>query len=342
FFRDTDSGINARVAVLEPDGKGNYYISSELEGPGDGIASFSLIRDSRSHTVLLIEWSSPSLPFNSFAAYLYESENLELGMEENCTDLILFDFDSDGEQEFCYTTRLSQDEGYAIKAVKLDDESLRTIAVRRLSRSVSGIKNMTDGILEDGTHAIFVDEITTSGLQTEILSYGSGSLEDAAFGEGFDILSLTQRPDSDYLTSRRLGKRTCVPSSVPPSVDISSPDSFMYWYTVNAGNVILAEVSYVSTSLGICLCLPSEWMSSCTLREKTDGAYAMTVYDSDNKDLLTLLVLNVSDDATSYTSEGFTLVGNTASSRFYCRFNCSDEESEYIRNNFAILRLGET
>lgn len=341
FFRDPESGINAHVAVLEPDSSGNYYISSELEGPGDGIASFSLLRDNRMKSVLLIEWSSPSLPFNSFAAYLYEDEALELGMEENCTDLILFDLDSDGEQEFCYTTRLNQDEGYAIKAVKLDDESLRTVTIKRLSRSVSGIKNMIDGILEDGTHAIFVDEITTSGLQTEIFTYSEGVLKDAAFGEGFDIPSLTQRPDSDFLTSRRLGKRTCVPSSVPPSADIDGQAPFTFWYTVNDGNVVLAEVSYAPTSLGICMCLPQEWSRTCTLREKTDGAYAMTVYDGANKDLVTLLVLNVSDDATQYTAEGFALVGNNASSRFYCRFNCSEEESEYIRNNFIILRLGE-
>ncbi|MBQ2084770.1 MAG: hypothetical protein II464_00690, partial [Oscillospiraceae bacterium] len=89
FFRDPESGVNAHVAILEPDDKGSYYISSELEGPGEGIASFSFLKGSASKPVLLIEWLSPSLPFNSFAAYQYHSEQLELGMEENCTDLIL-------------------------------------------------------------------------------------------------------------------------------------------------------------------------------------------------------------------------------------------------------------
>ncbi len=341
FFRDSDSGINARVAVLEPDDRGNYYISSELEGPGDGIASFSLLRDSRFNTVLLIEWSSPSLPFNSFAAYQYESENLELGMEENCTDLILFDFDGDGNQEFCYTTRATQDEGYSIKAVKLDDDSLRTIAVRRLSRTISGIKNLMDGTLPDGTHAVFVDEITTSGLQTEIFSFKDGVLEETASAEEFDIPSLTQRQDSDFLMSRRLGTRTCVPSSVAPSADLPSQSPFTYWYTVNDGSVELAEISYVSTTYGICLILPQSWTGSCIIREKPNDSYAMTVYDGDNKDLVTLLILGVSDDATQYTSGGFVLVGNSASSRFFCRFNCSEEESAYITDNFTILRLGE-
>lgn len=341
FFRDSDSGINVHVAVLEPDSRGNYYISSELEGPGDGIASFSLLRDSHLNTVLLIEWSSPSLPFNSFAAYLYESEKLELGMEENCTDLILFDFDGDGNQEFCYSTRASQDEGYSIKAVKLDDDSLRTIAARRLSRTTSGIKNLIDGILPDGTHAIFVDEVTTSGLQTEIFSFRNGALEEAASAEGFDMPSLTQRQDSDFLTSRRLGARTCVPSTVAPSADLLSPSSFTYWYTVSGGNAMVAEISYVSVTYGICMCLPQTWMSSCMIREKPDDSYAMTVYDSDNKDLVTLLILGVSDDATQYTSDGFVLVGNSASSRFFCRFNCTEEESAYITENFTIMRLGE-
>lgn len=340
FFRDSEAGINARVAILEPDDSGNYYISSELEGPGEGIASFSLLRGSGSKPVLLIEWTSPSLPFNSFAAYQYSAETLELGMEENCTDLILFDFDGDGNMEFCYTSRISQEDGYTLKAVKLDDDFLRTIAVTRLSRATSGIKSIIDGILLDGTHAVFVDEVTAAGLQTEIFSFIDGELTEAAFGEGFVITELTQRPDSDYLTSRRFDSGTCVPSSVPPTAEIVSPESFMYWYTVNQGDVVLSEVSYVSTNYGICLFLPPEWMNECTVSEE-ENAYAMTVYDIENTDLVTLLVLGVSDDATQYTSEGFTLVGSSAFNRFYCRFNCTEEASEYIKTNFTILRLGE-
>ena len=114
----------------------------------------------------------------------------------------------------------------------------------------------------------------------------------------------------------------------------------MYWYSVKAGDVVLTDVSYVSTNSGICLFLPAEWMNECTVRA-ADGPYAMTVYDIENTDLVTLLVLGVSDDATQYTSEGFTLVGSSAFNRFYCRFNCTEEESEYIRTNFTILRLGE-
>ena len=341
FFRDPESGVNAHIAILEPDDKGNYYISSELEGPGEGIASFSFLRGSASKPVLLIEWSSPSLPFNSFAAYQYHSEQLELGMEENCTDLILFDFDQDGEMEFCYTTRSSQEEGYTLKAVKLYDDSLRTIATARLSRTTSGIKNILDGILLDGTHAVFVDEVTAAGLQTEIFIFSGGGLTEAAFEEGFEITSLTQRQDSDYLTSRKFSTGTCVPSSVPPSSDILSPESFMYWYTVNDGRVVLSDLSYVSVNYGICMFLPPEWISECIIREKPDDAYAMTAYNAENNDLVTLLVLGIGDDASQYTSEGFVLVGSSSFNRFYCRFNCTEEESEFIRNNFSILRLGE-
>ena len=340
FFRDTESGINAHMAILEPDGRGNYYISSELEGPGNGVASFSMIKGGPSNSILLVEWSSQSISFNSFAAYTYKSEELELGMEENCTDLILSDIDLDGIQEFLYTTRAS-DDGFLIKAVKLADDSLNTIASHRLVKNISGIKNVVEGILQDGTKAIFVDELTNTGLQTEVFVFSDGVINSAAFNRGYDIPSLTQRADSDYLLSRRHSDIMCIPSSVPPSADIAAQPNLMYWYTFSEGNVVLAETAFVSTVYGISMGLPDSWAASCTIRDKEGETYAVTIYDPDNNELVTLTVLNVNDDAAPYTDEGFTLIGNSASNRFFCRFECTEEETDYIKTHFSILRLGE-
>ncbi len=340
FFRDPDSGINAHMAILEPDGHGNYYISSELEGPGNGIASFSLIRGNQSDSVLLVEWTSQSISFNSFAAYIYKEEQLELGMEENCTDLTLSDIDQDGIQEFLYTTKAS-DDGFLLKAVKLSDDSLKTIASHRLVRSALGIKNILEGLLSDGTIALFVDEITGTGLQTEVFVFNDGVINDAAFNRGYDIPSLTQRADSDYLTSRRHGDIMCIPSSVPPSADIQQQPNLMYWYTFREGNAVLDETAFISTVYGISMGIPDNWTSGCTLTAETEGTYTVTIFNSDNQELLTLVVLNVNDDAVPYTDSGFTLLGNTASNRFFCRFRCTEEETDYIKTHFSILRLGE-
>lgn len=340
FFRDTDSGLNAHIAILEKEESGDYYISDELEGAGNGIASFSVINGGMRSSVLLIEWSSTNMSINSFAAFTYRNESLELGMEENCTDLIVSDLDGDGVSEFCYTTRVS-DTGFALKCVKIDSQRLRAVATRQLEKSATGVKHVCGGLLSDGSKALFVDEVTVNGLQTEIFTFSNGFLPDAAFNEGYDIVALTQRPDSDYFTSRNMDGVTCVPSSVPPSAEIDSSQNLMYWYTVGSGNAELKGTAYMSSTYGISMGIPDEWASTCVVREKAGDSYAMTIYDTDDNELVTLLVLNVNDDSSQYTDEGFVMVGNSASNRFFCRFSCSDEETQYIKDNFNILRLGE-
>jgi len=341
LFRVPDSGINAHVAVLEPDDEGEYYISSEIEGPGSSVASFSIIGGNRSIPVLLLEWSSPSLSYNLITAYSYKEESLELGMEENCSDIILSDLDGDGTQEFCYTTGVSSEEGFILKAVKLDTSSFKTLASRRLDRTVSGVKGLYEGVLHDGTKALFIDEVTSTGLQTEVVQYNDIGLTNAAYHEGYDIESLTQRPDSDYLLSRKLGGITCIPSSVAPSADIPSSQNLIYWYSVDDGSIILYRTSYVSTVYGFALFIPDEWAYDCTVQESTEDIFAAVILDKEGSELVSLLALNVSDDADTYISDEYTLVGNSASSRFFCRFSCTDEEADYIKNNFTLLRLGE-
>ena len=115
----------------------------------------------------------------------------------------------------------------------------------------------------------------------------------------------------------------------------------MYWYTFSEGNVVLAETAFVSTLYGVSMGLPDNWASSCTIKDTESETYTVMICDEEDNELITLVALNVNVDSAPYTEEGFTLIGNTASNRFFCRFQCTEEETDYIKTHFSILRLGE-
>ncbi|MBR5502546.1 MAG: hypothetical protein IKV55_05895 [Oscillospiraceae bacterium] len=339
FYSVPAQSLYGYIAILEPQENGSFRVSSVSEGLGTDIVSCGFIDSDPAFHVLLVEWSNPGKTANNVAAYSYTDSTLILGFEENCTNLLTLDLDTDGHLDFCYITPAAMEEPFSIKYVKLKNAQLTVEGQRYLDTSVRSVRNVSEGHLADGTTAVFVDEQHQNGMQTEVfLLTADGRMLRAVYSDGYDILRLSQRADSSHFVSRTLGEVTCFPSSVVPFENIISPEHWTYWYTISQGSVQHYRSSYMSSDYLYSLCLPDAWLESCipVTAETSDGT--LHIFDTATQTtLLTLCALSVDEDAADYIEDGFSLVSSNGGFRYYAQFNCSDEDIAFIRSSFFTL-----
>ncbi|MBQ9958806.1 MAG: hypothetical protein IJP01_00475 [Oscillospiraceae bacterium] len=339
FYSGPTQSLYAHVAVLEPQQDGSYAITASAEGLGSDIASCSYIDSDPAFRVLLIEWSNPGKIANDVAAYTYTGDHLLLGFEENCTDLLVLDLDTDGHLDFCYITPPAMDEPFSLKYVKLKNAQLTIEGQRYLANSVISVRSVSEGTLADGTTAVFIDEQHQNGLQTEVfLLTGEGRVLPAVFKDGYDILLLSQRADNEMMVSRTIGDVCCFPSDVAPYNDILDDSLWHYWYTLSEGSVVPYRSSYISDAFRYSLCVPDAWLVTCLPVISDAQPNTLRIYDTESAaTLLTLSALSVNEDAAQYIDDGYSLISSGGGYRYYAKFNCSDEDVAFIRNSFFTL-----
>ena len=339
FYSVPAQSLYGYIAILEPQENGSFQVTSVAEGLGTDIVSCGIIDSEPAFHVLLVEWSNPGKTANNVAAYSYTDSNLILGFLENCTNLITLDLDTDGHLDFCYITPAAMEEPFSIKYVKLKNAQLTVEGQRYLDTSVRSVRSVSEGRLADGTTAVFVDEQHQNGLQTEVfLLTDEGRMLRAVYSDGYDILRLSQRPDSSHFVSRTLEDVTCFPSCVVPFENIISPEQWTYWYTISKGAVQHYRSSFVSSEYLYSLCLPDIWLESCIPVTADTAEGTLHIFDTASQTtLLTLCALSVDEDAAAYIEEGFSLIGSNGGFRYYAQFHCTDEEMAFIRSNFFTL-----
>ena len=337
FYKDSSEGLNANISILERKEDSTYYVSSTSEGFGDSINSVFYLKSLIDQDAILIEWKSPSKSSNTVSVYTYIDSKLEIGFEENSLNMMLLDLDETQSSEFCYIVPATADSGYALKYVRSNETTIFSRSQYNLNQDVVEILSLNTGLLKNGINALFIDESTGSGQQTEIfiLSDDNSRLNRADLDIGIDLLKLSYRDIEKKLISTAFNDITCFPSSVAPNSDIYSPDSWIYWYTVDGQNVSFENVTYYS-DMGFLLSFPDSWLPYCTVVQTEDNT--IEIRDEINDELLvSVILLSVDEDNTSYVSDGYYLLGTNGTSRYYMLTNASLEDENLIRNCFIVF-----
>ena len=343
FYKDSSEGLNAKLSILERKDDATYYVSSTSEGFGDSINSVFYLSSLVAQDAILIEWKSPSKSSNTVSVFTYIDSNLEIGFEENSLNMIVLDMDENESSEFCYIVPATADSGFSRKYVRSNETTIFSRSQYNLSQDVVEILSVNTGTLKNNVNAIFIDESTSNGYQSEVftLSDDNSRLNRAEIEGGIDLLKLSFRDLSINLTSTSFNDITCFPSSIAPNSDILSPDSWVYWYTIDDHNISFENVTYFSNDLGFLLSIPSSWLSTCNVYQTSDNSIEIRQV-SENEDeeeqmLISVVMLSVDEDNSSYISDGYSLIGSNGTSRYYMLSNTSSEDANFIQTSFIVF-----
>lgn len=330
----------ARMGVLKKI-DGEWSLVSSIEGPGTDVDSISVINlNNANGRYLLVEWSSINSREGRLAAYHFENDEIMLGFEEACSDILVYDADDDGYSEFCYITTGSVYDRFKIKFVDNDEGSFFVMGECQLSSQMLGLKGLSAGKLADGRRAVFVDEtVSDTEIATEVFTVQDGILTSIKLDEGYDLFELTLR-SSDMLESCALmgGDSVYLISSVTPTENVFAPAEWQYLYTVNGPEIEYCGAACVISEYGATFLLPDSWLATTTLVRDSQQTRRFYLYDSTlDINALTLCVLEIGEDASEYTSAGYLLAAKTGTYRYYIKGLCPEEDLNYIKAHFALL-----
>lgn len=334
------SGEFARLGVLNKT-DGGWELVSSTEGLGTDVESISVIRlENSPGRFLLVEWSSINSRERQLAAYYFKNGEIDLGFEETSSEILVYDADADGYNEFCYITAGSAFEPFKLKFVDNAAGDFAVMGECELSGDMISPAGLTAGKLLDGRRALFVDEnVSDAEKCTEVFAVSDGVLSPLALSEGFDLFELSRR-SVEALGSGALfaGDTVYIPSLTPPREGVAAPDRWEYLYSARGGEIIYEGAAWVVKDYGVMLLLPDSWLASCTVNR--DAQSPMQFYIRDEQlglDVLSLKVLEIGEDASAYLADGYELMTQSGSYRYYLKGVCPEEDYEYVRQHFALL-----
>ncbi|MEG0913110.1 MAG: hypothetical protein RSD35_08055 [Oscillospiraceae bacterium] len=341
FFSVPTEDVYAMLAVMKKtDGK--WQIVSVLKGPGTDVESISVIRLQDSiGRFLLVEWSNTNSRDNQLAAYHFDDNKITQGFEDACSDILVYDLDGDSFKEFCYITAGNAYEPFKLKYVDNTSGALALTGECVLnSEMLSGI-NIAAGVLSDGRQAVFVDENIGGDMQTtEVFTIVDGAFEPVVLSDGYRLNDIAER-SINALSCRAIfgGYRIYIPSEQQPFADIKQPHKWTYWYSIKDREIVYAGTTYIDSAYQIAISIPDSWLSTVSITNNISGEPRMIeMYDSATDSIkLRLKILEIGDESDLYINNGFVLITQSGSYRYYVQANCPPEELNFIKNNFAIM-----
>ncbi len=341
FFSVPTEDVYAMLAVLKKDGD-VWKIAGVQQGAGTDVESISVIRlEDEEGRFLLVEWSNTNSRGNQLTAYHFENGRITPGFEDTVSDILVYDLDKDGFKEFCYITPGSTAEPLMVKYVDNSGGALALTGECELSQEALASASISAGMLSDGRQAIFVDEIVGESMKiTETFVLNGTELEPVALADGYELAEVSRR-SVESLNCQAVfgGYRVYIPSEQPPYADVYQPLSWTYWYTVMDEEIVYAGASYVDDDYQVAIMIPDSWLSSVVVASGVQMEPRMIeLYDTATETVrLRLKILEIGEDAANYVRNGFQLITQSGSYRYYLQADCTNEELNYIKNNFSIL-----
>lgn len=349
FFATADIPV-AQIAVLKNDGPGKWVVKKVLPGLDSNVESINYLRlENNPGRLILVEWSSSATARErKLSPYRFENGDLVSGVEENSSNLLVYDLDSDSYDEFLYITATAN--GYALKYVDPSDGSGNVEPiVLPLNSDMNGCLGLTAGLLKDGTSAVFIDESIRAGAEpasteekaaflqiTEVFVFANGRLMPAQ--TDYDIAALSLRPDTAP-TCRRLDDKSnfvYIPSVNKPSENIAS-DQWTYWYTISDGVFVPAFTTYVDQTYNFALAVPDNWLAGVSVVHE-DRSMLWEVYGlGESEPVISLLILPIGDSDLIYKEQGYNSFAQRGAYRFLLKGIADEEDMAYIIKNFIIL-----
>lgn len=337
-FYSVTQEINARIALLAKTDE-EWIISSEYQGDGTEVNSVQMLSGTDAN--ILVEWGSVNPNNRQFGVYAYIEGELLIGFKEECSDILMGDFNDDGILEFYYVSAEKPGERFRLKYADDIGRGYSIISEIELSAEMAALLSLKTVKNPDGQQLIFIDEsIEGNSYATEVFALKNRKLSPAAAGGEFDIFSLSVRQTE--LISRvftNVSKTLMmVPSKVASRETISDETLWRYWYYVQNDSLGYYFATFVNAPLNMNVAIPDEWLETVTVAESeveqrlfifTDTGTGETIFE--------IKVLRIEDSQQTYEDEGFISIQRSVGAyRYLYRAGeaCSARNEKYIAEHF--------
>ncbi|MEA5050246.1 MAG: hypothetical protein VB021_02095 [Oscillospiraceae bacterium] len=341
FYLDQQQDTGAHIAILEKDAEGQWRVMSVADGAGQDIESISVlrVRDAGLRAVL-VEWASTGQTENTLTVYRYDGATLTEDFSDACEDVIVYDVDGDGYMEICYLDLPSISEPYELSCVRLTKTAYEVAGQLKLNGDMMACLNFAAGRIYAGTSGVVVDEDLGNGYMiTEVFVMADGKLGRMTVDDGTRIDEFTLRASSAPVC-RELYEDSFlyVPTVRAPQEGILQPDAWTYWYQLSSDMFRYSRATYIEGGYKLGLCVPDAWLTHVKVYRSDSEPRLIEVQDNDTGEvLLRLKILTAGEDARPYGGAGYSQVAQSGSFRYYLQTACSEQERNYIVNNFIVL-----
>lgn len=314
-----------------------------------GVESIEFVNlDSGDTPQILVNWTRYSALNKLLSVYSIESGELREVMSADYSVYSACDFDSDGISELVAVHLDSENKKSTATLLKLGEDGFSENSTCRLDGNVTSYHTPVFSKFSNGTPALFVDAVKSTGMITEILCVKGGVLTSAvpmtSANENVNTLRASLVPAADFGRDGTLD----IPLAVKlPVISIDDSDSAYLTVWNSFDGVVFKPIAYtvINYTDGYYFNMPDNWFDTVALERRLDSRQrAFFRWDSEllevGEEIMRISVFDIADwDAHSSLYEGY--FECTRSSQYvYCiRLGNSalNPGEEYFKENLRLI-----
>jgi hypothetical protein len=282
FYSLTVRPAEIRFKVLRRDEQGKWYVFHDYPGQGDQIESvqFSYLTD-KTRPSMIMGWLDSSRQSRQLEIYAMRGDDLERESQMGYFAYSVVNYPGDLSR-LLVAAQESRGDPLQLQLLGNRDGLLLERDSVWLHEEVVSILQMKQGLLWDGTTAIYLDEIMdVDTVATEIIRFDKDSLELVAGGSGGeDSLEMALYMDT-YRPTRLLsvdidsdGILEVPDETTLPGIEESdeyTPIRMTEYYKLGEQGFTLARNAVVNQTAGYLVFLPDRWLENVTVVDNAAG-----------------------------------------------------------------------
>ncbi|MBR6338449.1 MAG: hypothetical protein IKR76_12075 [Ruminococcus sp.] len=346
-----------RLNLLDTDSEGNWYSVKELAGAGTDVDRVMISNEGGSSTAnIVVGYQNIGINDKTLEIYRYKNGSFDRIGSDSYTLLEAADIDGDGYKNFI-TVKSSTDEngspsGASASLLSLTNDEIAAQNTITMCDNTSDHVRSTVGRLEDNSYAVYVDGINTKGeLQTELLFYRYGALQDPVAQRQSKLAPLTVRLPGYYCTDIDGDGVVEVPhTSVMKGYENIAPEDKLYrtdWSVYKDFYKFEQKYSgFYSLSDGYFFGFLSRWGDEVTVKKDAlSGEYVFYRYTGDiSSDMTELMRIAVSskNDSGKLIDDGYELIAEKGQLDYLVKLPTVKREAliptvDEVKNSFLIV-----
>ena len=346
-----------RINLLDTDEKGEWYSVKELAGAGSDVDRVMISYEGGSDIAnIVVGYQNIGISDKMLEIYRYKDKSFERIGQNNYSLLEAADLDGDGYKNFVTVNTEVDDNGSQTGAsaslIRLKNNEIKTEYTISLCDNTLEYLKSTVGRLGDNSYAIYVDGTNSKGeLQTDVLFYRYGALQDPIAQRQSKLAPLTTRPSGYYCSDIDDDGKVEIPhTNVMRGYESSPAEERLYktdWLCYEDFYRLETKYSgFYSVSDGYFFDFLQRWGSDVTVRkDAVTGEYVFYRYGGDiNADMTELMRIAAQskNDSGKYIDEGYSLISSVGQIDFLVKLPTISREAlvptlDEVKNSFYIL-----
>lgn len=341
-----------RVTMLDSVESGAWEARLDLSGGGTDVDEVVVAENQSNEKFVIIGYTSLSLEEKVFHVYLAKNSLLTLTLQDYYSVMNVFDIDNNGYKELITIKNDSATSSPQAYLYRFTDKSIISSVSAPMVIGTVGYTACTIGMLDEETPAMFVETVTSGGVQgTEIIYFYRGALVNPMADIGNGLFSQTLRTvgynsvDLDGDGVLEIPKTTVMRGY--ENVNRDKQLLFTEWYDYDTEQGFAKSFSgYYSSKGSYAFVFPTRWGEQVTAQYDTaTDELIIYRYDGELSDDMTELMRIIfvgKTETEKYTHIGYQKIGENGQIDYLLKLESNRREPliptvDEVENNFYVL-----